>query len=101
MADDLAILQLGQLLTNLNNTMREVAKRQSDINATLERLGSSVDSLALECQHDREQMRKFAADVKRALLENASSESQEMRAARIDTPVPLGPPALRHGRPRP
>jgi ABC-type transporter Mla subunit MlaD len=100
MADDVAILQLGQLLTNLNNTMRQLAERQNDTNAAVDRICLAVDRLTTECQHDRAQMRKFAAEVKNALLENASSKSQELRAARIDTPVPPVPPPV-HGRPRP
>src|SRR5690606_15259388 len=101
MADDLAILQLGQLLTNLNNTMREGAQRQSDINSEVKQLRDSVDKLSTEMQHDRAQLHKFASEVKSALLENASSKSQELRAARIDTPVPPVPPPIRHGRSRP
>ncbi len=84
-------LQLGQILTNLNASVRELTTQLIELRTKVELLARSIET-------DRQQIREFARDVKRALGESASSQSQELRVARIDTPLP---PVPRHGSTRP
>jgi outer membrane murein-binding lipoprotein Lpp len=92
MADDtqLTPLQLGQALTLLSGSVRELTTQVIELRA-------KVEDLTQRYERDREEIRTFARDAKQALEESASSRSQELRAARIDTPLPP-PPPLRHGR---
>lgn len=94
MADDtqLSPLQLWQALTLLSASVRELTTQVIE-------LRGKVDALTLRYENDRDEIRTFARDAKSALEQAATSQSQEMRAARIDTPLP--PPLTRHGRARP
>jgi hypothetical protein len=94
MADDsqLTPLQLGQALTLLSGSVRELTTQLIEMRAELRAQRERAES-------DRESMRKFTTAVRNALRESASSHSQELRAARIDTPLP--PPPIRHGPTRP
>ncbi len=108
MADEqLTPLQLGQVLNLLSSTVRDLAKsqaalaiRQQETTDAVNHLVEVVEKLASDTRHDRAQLRKLAREVKQALLDNATSQSQEMRAARIDTPIPPLPPR-KHGLSRP
>jgi phosphoenolpyruvate carboxylase len=94
MADDqqLTPLQLGQALTLMSQSIRELTTQMIE-------LRTKFDLLAHSFEVDRQSLSKFANEVKTVLREAASSDSQEMRVARIDTPLP--PPLTRHGRTRP
>lgn len=93
MFDDtqLTPLQLGQILTNLNTSVRELTTQVIELRA-------QVNGLTGRYERDRSDLRTFARDVKRTLGESAASRSQEMRAANIDTPLP---PPPHHGPTRP
>lgn len=95
MADDqLTPLQLGQALTLLSSGVRELTTQLIELRTEMR---TALRLLSERSELDRGEIREFARDVKVALRESASSESQEMRVARIDTPLP---PKPRHGRPR-
>jgi predicted nucleic acid-binding Zn-ribbon protein len=92
-------LQLGQALTMLTSCVRNLSHQVGDLRTELGELKAKIDTLTGRVEIDRDGLREFARDVKTALREAATSKSQEMRAARIDTPLP---PALpKHGRTRP
>jgi hypothetical protein len=93
MSDDtqLTPLQLGQALTLLSSSVRELTTQMIE-------LRTKFDLLAQSFEVDRQNLSKFTHEVKLVLREAASSDSQEMRAARLDTPLP---PAPRHGPTRP
>jgi hypothetical protein len=88
-------LQLGQILTMLSAEIRDLKRLVGDLRNDIARDRERSDI-------DRAELREFAKSVKTALHESASSESQEMRVARIDTPLPPAPrpTAPRHGKPR-
>ncbi len=99
MADDqLTPLQLGQILLNLNTSVRELTTQTIKLRQELRVVALRQDNLAASVELDRAALFRFAKEIKAALSEAATSESQEMRAARIDTPLP---PLPRHGPPRP
>lgn len=113
--EQLAILQLGQILTTLNESVRQLALGQESaidgVSQTVSRLGAQVEGLALqlgqmrlEQERDRAELRRFTGQIRDALRLSATSESQELRAAGIRTPVPpagYSPRASQHGPPRP
>lgn len=97
-------LQLGQALTLLSSSVRElttqVIEHRTELAQFKQEMRSKLEALSNRVEIDRDGLREFARDVKLALRESASSDSQEMRAARIDTPLPPAPPP-KHGRTRP
>lgn len=113
--EQLAILQLGQILTTLNESVRQLARGQESaieaVTQTVSNLGAQVEGLAgqlgelrREQEQYRTELRRFTSQVRDALFMAATSESQELRAAGIRTPIPpagYSPRASQHGPPRP
>jgi len=80
-------LQLGQILTMLSTEIRDLKRMVGDLRTDVATLSTRMDL-------DRAELREFGKAVKTVLLESATTDSQEMRAARIATPLPPTP----HGR---